>query len=182
MRVITGSARGRTLESPAHWNVRPTSSKVKESIFSIVQFEVEGAQVLDLFAGTGQMGIEALSRGARECVFVENSRDSLGVLRKNLEATGPWKNASLSAADALAFLRGLRGESFDIAFLDPPYGAGLLAQCLELLAGKISPGGVVLCEADEQAALPEQFPPLALKKCYKHGKTRVFHYRVSDDS
>jgi len=151
----------------------------KEAVFSIIQFEIPGARVLDLFAGSGQMGIEALSRGARECVFVDNGRESLSALRENLEKTGPWKNAKVVASDALNFLRGLQGEVFDIALLDPPYHGELLEQCLRLLARHMSEGGVILCETDGQTRLPEEIPPFFLKKCYKYGKTRVFHYRAT---
>ena len=178
MRVITGRARGRKLVTPAGLDVRPTSAKVKESIFSIIQFEVEGARVLDLFAGTGQMGIEALSRGARACVFVEKARESLSTLRKNLDCTGPWPGAKVLATDALSFLRGCGEAPFDIAFLDPPYAAGLLEECLPLLAGRMHPGGVILCEADRKTELPEQFSPFFLKKRYQYGKTHLLLYRA----
>ncbi|MCL2580366.1 MAG: 16S rRNA (guanine(966)-N(2))-methyltransferase RsmD [Oscillospiraceae bacterium] len=181
IRVITGLARGRRLEAPQGWNTRPTSARVKEAAFSIIQFETPGARVLDLFSGTGQMGIEALSRGAGQCVFVENARESLAVLRKNLETSGPWQNAKIMPTDAVGYLKGLERGVFDIALLDPPYAAGLLADCLKLLAEKMRPGGVVLCEADARLDLPESIPPLMRKKSYKYGSTRLFHYRVSDD-
>ena len=180
MRVITGTARGRTLLAPAGQAVRPTSAMVKEAIFSAVQFEVEGARVLDLFAGSGQMGIEALSRGAKDCTFVDNAKESLSVLRKNLEHTGRWKNAKVLASDALGFLRALHGSPFDIAFVDPPYACAFLPECLRLLAGHMSECGVILCEADDKAQLPQEIPPLYLKKHYKYGKTHVFHYRTAD--
>jgi len=154
---------------------------VKEAIFSIVQFEVEGARVLDLFAGSGQMGIEALSRGARECVFVDNSRESLSALRKNLEHTGPWKNVKVTASDSLSFLRGLKEEAFDIVFLDPPYSGGLLDECLRLLQGHVSDGGAVLCEMHNKGQPPKEVPAFFLKKSYRHGQTLVFHYRTIDN-
>ena len=177
MRVITGTARGRKLAAPAGQDVRPTSAMVKESVFSMIQFEVEGARVLDLFAGSGQMGIEALSRGARECVFVDSSKQSLNALKSNLQSTGPWKNARVHPTDAISFLRGLGGQTFDIAFLDPPYGWGLFEQCLRLLAGHMSESGIIICEGDDETRLPKEIPPLSLKKQYKYGKTRIFHYR-----
>jgi len=152
---------------------------VKEAIFSMVQFEVEGARVLDLFAGSGQMGIEALSRGARECVFVDSTRESLGALRANLASTGPWKGAKVVPSGAVEFLRGYTGQAFDIVFMDPPYGSSpMAANCLRLLAGHISDSGVVICEAEDGQPLPEEIPPLLLRKTYKYGKTRVFQYRT----
>jgi len=179
MRVITGSARGRKLSTPAGQAVRPTSALVKEAMFSAIQFEVEGARVLDLFAGSGQMGIEALSRGARECVFVENAKDSLGVLRGNLEHTGPWPGARVFAADALGWLRGYGGKPFDIALLDPPYASGLLDKTLRLLAPHMSGAGIILCETGEKTA-PAEAGSFALKKQYRYGKTYVYHYRAID--
>ena len=179
MRVITGTARGRRLLAPAGQAVRPTSAMVKEAIFSMVQFEVEGARVLDLFAGSGQMGIEALSRGARECVFVDSTRESLGTLRSNLTSTGPWKNARVIPSGAIEFLRGYTGAAFDIAFIDPPYDSAPLAtKCLRLLAGHMSAAGVAICEAEDGEDLPQEMPPLVLRKTYKYGRTRIFQYRV----
>ena len=178
MRVITGTARGRNLLAPSGRNVRPTSAMVKEAIFSMVQFEVEGARVLDLFAGSGQMGIEALSRGARECVFVDSARESLEVLRANIASTGPWVSAKIVPSGAIEFLRGYKGQAFDIVFMDPPYDSHpLAADCLRLLAGHISGSGVVICEADAEAPPPGEVFPLRLKKGYKYGGTRVFQYR-----
>jgi len=155
---------------------------VKEAIFSMVQFEVEGARVLDLFAGSGQIGIEALSRGARECVFVDSTRESLEALRKNIASTGPWKSAKVVPSGAVEFLRGYKGQAFDIVFMDPPYESdSLAAKCLRLLAEHMSESGVVICEADDTAAMPEEIFPLRLKKGYKYGKTRVYQYRVAGE-
>lgn len=176
MRVITGTARGRKLATPHGERVRPTSAMVKEAVFSAVQFQVEGARVLDLFAGSGQMGIEALSRGARSCVLVDSARESIAAVRANLEHTGPWPGAQVYQADALGFLRGYRGELFDIAFLDPPYAAGLLAAALDELAGRMAPGSQAFCEAPADVSFPQEAGELILKKVYKYGKTRVARY------
>ena len=120
MRVITGSARGRVLLPVAGMDVRPTTDKVKEAVFSAIQFEVEGARVLDLFCGSGQMGIEALSRGAQSCVFVDSSRASQDVTKKNLTTTGLMKQARVAAMDYQMFLKSSK-DTFDLVFLDPPY-------------------------------------------------------------
>lgn len=181
MRVITGSARGRRLQAPAGQSVRPTAAIVKEAVFSVIQFEVEGSRVLDLFAGSGQMGIEALSRGARGCVFVDSARDSIGVIRQNLALTGLEKSAKVVSADALSFLRGYRGEPIDIAFMDPPYAAGLIKAALGELAPHMSDSGIVLCEAGEDAVFPEAAGGMALKKIYRYGKTRVAAYRMPEE-
>lgn len=180
MRVITGSARGRRLKAPPGVQVRPTSAMVKEAVFSAVQFQVEGARVLDLFAGSGQMGIEALSRGARGCVLVDNARDSIAAIRENLAHTGPWEGAQVVQMDALGFLAGYRGEAFDLAFLDPPYGGVALEPVLHRLAERMAAGGVVFCEAQRSAALPRQAGALALAKIYQYGKSQIARYRMPE--
>ncbi len=180
MRVITGTARGRKLQTPAGTAVRPTSDMVKEAVFSIVQFEVEGALVLDLFAGSGQMGIEALSRGARSCVFVDNAKDSLAAVRENLRHCNLTANAKVVAGDAIVFLRDYRGEPFDIAFLDPPYAKGLLPAALIALSEHMTPSGVVLCETDRDTALPETAGNLMFKKQYRYGQTKIVQYRIRE--
>ena len=132
MRVITGLARGRKLKTLEGDSVRPTTDKVKESIFNIIQFEVEGRNVLDLFSGSGQLGIEALSRGANGCVFVDSSRASLKVTEENIKAAGFEKSARTVLSDSLSYLD-RTCERFDLAFLDPPYKAGLMKDALERL-------------------------------------------------
>lgn len=116
MRVISGSARGRKLKSPENYDIRPTTDKVKESVFNIIQFDIEGRRVLDLFAGTGQLGIECLSRGAAEAVFVDGSRESVKIVKENLKSCG--MSAPVFQEDALSFLR--RAGKFDLIFVDPP--------------------------------------------------------------
>jgi 16S rRNA (guanine(966)-N(2))-methyltransferase RsmD len=147
MRVISGSAKGRGLFAPKGLNIRPTAGRVKEALFSMLTPYVEGAVFLDLFAGTGAIGIEALSRGAKEAVFVDNSRRSLEFVKRNLEHCGFIGKARIIYSDVCAFLK-QRGESYDIIFLDPPYGDGRLDGALELI--KIS--GVLskdaLCAAE----------------------------------
>ena len=120
MRVITGIARGRRLKEPQGLETRPTTDRVKEGIFSSIQFEIEGRRVLDLFGGTGQMGIEALSRGAAHCTFVDLRKEAVGIIRENLKLTGLEGQATVVQRDALAFLTRCR-EKYDVIFLDPPY-------------------------------------------------------------
>lgn len=178
MRVITGIAKHRRLSAPEGLDTRPTSDMVKEAIFSILQFEIEGAQVLDLFAGSGQLGIEALSRGARSCVFVDNSRQCQAVVRENLKHTGLAENARLVGTDVDSFLHTASGP-YDIAFVDPPYRSDIPARILPLLAQKMSPGGIILCETDRADQLPEQVAGFTLHKEYRYGKTKVTVYRSS---
>ena len=131
MRVITGTARGRRLKELQGMETRPTTDKVKESLFSIIQFDIEGRRVLDLFAGTGQLGIEALSRGAAEAVFVDRRPDAVRLVQENLALCGFTDRARVKSGDALAYLKS--GEKFDLIFLDPPYGTGMLEKAMEII-------------------------------------------------
>ncbi len=176
MRVITGSARGRKLRTLDGLDVRPTTAVVKEAMFSSIQFEVEGARALDLFAGSGQLGIEALSRGAEFCVFVDSARLSREVVLENLQATGLMKRARVAGMDALSFL-GTSGDLFDIALLDPPYGQGILPQVLPLLARRMTDGGVILCESRREEVLPGEAGDFAVHKTYHYGKIKLTAYR-----
>lgn len=176
MRVITGSARGRRLITLEGDDVRPTTDKVKEALFSIIQFEIEGRKVLDLFAGSGQLGIEALSRGAKSAVFVDLSRQAVEVIKKNLEATGFTKSAVVLNTDSIAFAT-TRAENYDVAFIDPPYGKGLLQKALPLVADIMNEGGVIVCEAPFDEEIPETAGAFALARTYKYGKIKLATYR-----
>ena len=124
MRVITGTARSKKLVTPKGLDVRPTTDMVKEAVFSAVQFEIEGATVLDLFAGSGQIGIEALSRGANSAVFLDKSRDSIAAVKENLKNTELMDKATVLQMDSLAFLQSTQ-QKFDFIFIDPPYEQGI---------------------------------------------------------
>lgn len=177
MRVITGTARGRKLKTLEGNGVRPTTDMVKEAVFSIIQFEVQGARVLDLFAGSGQMGIEALSRGASLAVFVDHSKQSLEVIRDNLKTTGLAADSRVVTMDFKSFLTGTK-DQFDIAFLDPPYGQGMLEEALPLLVPRMNPGGIILCEHPRGEAIPETVVAFRCRKQYNYGKITVSAYRA----
>lgn len=181
MRVITGIARGMKLRTLEGTDVRPTTDQVKESIFSIIQFEVENARVLDLFAGCGQLGIEALSRGAHSVTFVDNSRSSVAVVKENLEHTKLAKNTIVKNEDSIGFLQMTR-DTFDIAFLDPPYGKGLIEKALPLLAEKMSDSGVIVCETAANEQLPETAGKFSIYREYKYGKIKLTVYRVTEEN
>lgn len=172
MRVITGIARGRRLTAPDGLDVRPTADKVKEGIFSAVQFDIEGAYVLDLFAGSGQMGIEALSRGAKRAVFVDNSLRSISCVNENLRNTGLALHAEVISRDSFDFIK-MTGQKFDMIILDPPYRYGHIAVLLPLAAKKLKPGGCIICEYEKEAILPETPEGLVLRKTYRYGKINV---------
>lgn len=178
MRVITGSARGRRLKELQGTETRPTTDKVKESIFNIVQFDVEGRKVLDLFAGTGQMGIEAISRGAEHCAFVELRREAAALIRENLEHCGFSGQAQVSQTDYLAYLSGCR-EKFGLVFLDPPYASGALEKALETIAkiDIVSENGIIVCESAAEQVLPELDAPYEKGREYRYGKIKITLYR-----
>lgn len=178
MRVITGIARGRKLKEPAGMETRPTTDRVKEGIFSSIQFEIEGRRVLDLFGGTGQMGVEALSRGAAHCTFVDLRKEAVGVIRENVELTGFSGQATIVQGDALAFLSRCR-ETFDLIFLDPPYDSGLLEKTLERITtiDIVSENGIIVCENGSSAGWPMVSLPYRLQKEYRYGKIKTALYR-----
>jgi 16S rRNA (guanine966-N2)-methyltransferase len=166
MRVIAGTARGKNLQAlPGEDITRPTINRVKEAMFSSVQFLVPGARVLDLFAGSGQLGIEALSRGAKSCLFVDRSAEALAVVRANCKTAGVERQSDIRQSEAEGFLANIRGP-FELA----------------LLAAKMAPGGVVLCETEREADLPEQAGALTLVKQYNYGKIKVSRYERGEEA
>lgn len=176
MRVITGSKRGHKLVTLEGTDVRPTTDRVKEAIFSIIQFDIEGRTVLDLFAGSGQLGIETLSRGATFAVFVDKSKEAIGVIEKNLVNTSFQNSARILNKDYSAFLNS-KGETFDIAFLDPPYDKGILEIALPLTIKRMSDAGLIICEHSSTEELPQEIDGFIKQKDYKYGKTIVTVYR-----
>lgn len=180
MRVITGTARGRKLATLEGQEVRPTTDMVKEAMFSILQFEMEGANVLDLFAGSGQLGIEALSRGAASAVFVDMRREAARLVEENLRLTGLKENAKVVCGDALAYLSTLR-EKVDLVFLDPPYGSGLIKKSLQQIEtfDILRENGIIICESDTAEPLEEMSPPYRFHRTYRYGRVRltVYHRR-----
>jgi 16S rRNA (guanine966-N2)-methyltransferase len=175
MRVVTGLVKGRKLIALEGDDVRPTTDMVKEAIFDIIQFEVEGRRVLDLFAGSGQLGIEALSRGAAYCIFVDKNSSAVKVIRENLSHNGLEANARVVSMDSMDFLNGR--DEFDIIFLDPPYSRKILDMVLPKASTKVSKSGMMICECDKFDVLPQKAGEFILAKSYKYGRTKVAIYR-----
>lgn len=179
MRVITGSARGRRLETLEGEDVRPTTDRIKEAVFSVIQFETEGRAFLDLFAGSGQMGIEALSRGAKEACFVDSSKKSLAVVKRNLEAVKFEARSKVFQMDYRSFLS-MNTNEFDIVFLDPPYRTGMLQDALESVVGCVKDTGVIIAENPLDEEISESYGDFVLDRQYRYGKIRVSTFRHKD--
>ena len=178
MRVITGTARGRKLGQLQGMDTRPTTDQVKESIFNIIQFDIEGRRVLDLFAGTGQLGIEALSRGAAGCTFVDQRRDAAALVRSNLKLCRLSDRARVVQGEALSFLASDR-ERYHLVFLDPPYQTELLENALKKIAeiDILMENGIIICESLADKVLPELPQPYRKGREYRYGKIKVTVYR-----
>ncbi len=153
MKIITGSAKGANLETLSGDMTRPTSQRVKEAIFSMIQFDIDGTMVLDLFAGCGQMGLEALSRGAKKATFCDSSREATEIVIKNAKKTRLFDKCRISTCDYKQMIKGISGkEKYDIVFIDPPYKKGAVAEVLELLVNYdiLNVGAFVICESGEE--------------------------------
>lgn len=180
MRVITGSARGKQLKELPGVDTRPTTARVKEGLFNIIQFDIEGRRVLDLFSGTGQLGIECLSRGAARCDFVDQSPAAMKIIRDNVKSCRLTENAAFHQKDFAAFLSSAGGK-YDLVFLDPPYGTGALERALEMIAAIdiVSGNGIIVCESPEDQVLPALPAPYEMGRSYRYGKIKLTLYRRS---
>jgi len=174
MRVITGTARGRKLKEPTGMEIRPTTDQVKEAIFNICQFDVEGRKVLDLFGGTGQLGIEAGSRGAAQVDIIDAARDSVKLIKDNVKTAE--LDIRILQADALSFLRSC--GKYDLIFIDPPYDSGFAEKALNAIKefDILSKGGIIICETRAETTLPELESPYLKVKEYRYGKVKLTKY------
>ena len=179
MRVITGTARGRKLETLEGEDVRPTTDRVKEAVFSIIQFETEERAFLDLFAGSGQMGIEALSRGADCAYFADNSKKSVETVKRNLKTTKLEQRAKVFQTDYRSFLS-MCPRRFDIAFLDPPYSTGVLQDALERVCECMNDTGVIIAENPLNEEILSNYGEFVLDRQYRYGKIKITTFRHKD--
>lgn len=182
MRVIAGKARGTVLKTPDGRQTRPTADRVKEAMFSIIQFDLPGARVLDLFGGTGQLGIEALSRGAAHAVFVDQSDSACRLIKENLSKAKLEACAKIIKNDYENYLKTSK-ESFDIILLDPPYAEVFLEKCLNLISeiDILHSGGIIVCERPLEKELSLDFEGFNRSKDYKYGNTLLTIYRKSKE-
>ena len=184
MRIISGTARSVKLKPIPGLDVRPTGDRVKESLFNIIQFDIEGRNALDLFAGTGQIGIEALSRGARNVVFVDNFEKAVKTISENLESTKLAENAQVEFSDYKAFIKRTHKEKFDLIFLDPPYNRKLVQKALNYVETYdiINIGGIVICETEVSEVLEESYGKLKKQKEYIYGSVKITKFEKCADS
>ena len=178
MRVITGKARGIQLKTPEGMQTRPTADRVKEALFSIINFDIPGAKVLDLFGGTGQLGIEALSRGAASAVFVDAREDSCKLIRENLKRTKLEQDAKVIRSDYLDYLNRCR-EQYNIILLDPPYAEVFLENAIKRITeiDILQSDGIIVAERPLGKELPWEFEGYTRSKDYKYGKILLTIYR-----
>ena len=174
MRVVSGSARGCRLQPVPGMNTRPTTDRVKENVFNLIQDHVRDADVLDLFAGTGQLGIECLSRGAASAAFVDRRPDAIALIRENLKLCGLTDRARVTAGDSLEFLKSAR-EKYDLIFLDPPYQTELLEAAMDIIARRdlLKAHGMMAAEHPADRVLPALPTPYRVGRTYRYGKIAV---------
>lgn len=181
MRIIAGDYKGRKLSAPYGERIRPTADKVKGAIFNMIDFEVYDSIVVDLFSGTGNIGLEALSRGAKTCYFCDNARESIEYIKQNVKHCKAEEQAVIMTGDYASLLK--RFSDIDIVFLDPPYHKGLYDDCFQRLDeyNVVKNGGLVVAEYDKRQELPESFGPFIQIKNKRYGKTGVAIYEKRDD-
>lgn len=182
MRIITGSARGTNLTAPEGLTTRPTSERAKMGVFNILQFEISGRRVLDLFAGSGQMGLEALSRGAAYAVFADINQDAMQCIQQNIVRTHMETRSRACLGDYKQILHSLNGtDPFDLIFLDPPYRANCLDNAVYLLYKNrlIANNAYIVCETDGIEVVPPPF--LTIFKCAVYGKNHITILRMKEE-
>lgn len=177
MRIITGKARGKKLITLEGEAVRPTTDKVKESLFNILQFQLEGRVFLDMFSGCGQIALEAISRGAASAVLIDASKNAASVIAQNIKSTGFEKECTLINADSIMYVKNTKLK-FDIAFIDPPYRTGLAEKALEVVSEKMQPGGIIVCEHPIDEEVPETAGEFVKVKDYRYGKVVLTSYKM----
>lgn len=185
IRITGGSVKGRNLISPKGAKTRPASGALRESLFNIIRDNIQGARCVDLFAGVGTIGLEALSRGASGCVFIEKDRGAARILRRNIDLCGFRSVAEVYTGDAITLLSRLekKGEHFTFVFVDPPYHAGLLTKTLKKLgvSSVVAPGGIVVVQRSSREEVPLVVGRLKLEREVRFGETILSFYSVTEE-
>ena len=181
MRIISGKARGTKLYTLEGENTRPTLDRVKESIFSIIQSEIEGAKILDLFAGSGAIGLEFLSRGAEKAVLCDNSKEAINIIKKNIEKTHMEKQASLINADFENCLEKLKNEQFDIIYLDPPYATDYIYKAIQniIKLNIVTEESLIIIETDDENRVEKEIENIDIEIVdkRKYGRATIIFLR-----
>ncbi len=186
MRIITGKAKGIVVKTPRGEATRPTAERVKEAVFSMLQFDIEGRNVLDLFAGSGQMGLEALSRGASNATFIDKSKDAIKFIKENIEKTGFTRFATVFQGDYLDFIRRNSTGAYDIIIIDPPYALKMYNPALKALlsANMIKPTSLIVCESGTDEIFngdTELQTKFDVAKQNKYGNTFITILKLRDE-
>ena len=179
MRIISGIRKGKKLKTLSGLTTRPTAEKIKQAIFNILQFEISERYVLDLFAGSGQMGLECISRGAKGCVFVENDINALKIVSDNVKACNFDDFSDIIKKDAVDFLKSYSGKPFSLVFLDPPYASELGEKALKLLSERklLTDDCIVVYECDISTSPKEKYEDLILDDLRTYTRTKTAFYR-----
>ena len=186
LKIITGTAKGRNIKTLEGEATRPTSERIKEAMFSSIQFDIEDRRVLDIFAGSGQLGLEALSRGAASVMFIDSSREAMEIVKENLKTTGLGP-AKFLVSDARNYIRKASGrEVYDLVFVDPPYALECCSDIMRKLAdgGMLAKGAIVVLESGTEIIDPDKFPDFELTKTKQYGKKtalNIFFYKGEDE-
>lgn len=181
MRIIAGELKGRRLTSPSDYRVRPTTDKVKEAIFSMISPYIQDSIIFDMFAGTGNLGLEAISRGAKRAYFIDRDRTSIGLVRQNVLYCKVEDRAVIMMADYASAI-GKLSEQADVIFLDPPYDAGYMVNCIEMISENdlLVDDGVIVAEHSSAETLPEEIGEMMLIKTKRYGKISVSLYEKKE--
>ena len=187
LKIITGTAKGKIIKTLEGEATRPTSERIKEAIFSSIQFDIENRRVLDIFAGSGQMGLEALSRGAESCMFIDSSREAMDIVKENAAKTGFSGRSKYLVSDAKNYVRKASGkQTFDLVFIDPPYKSKCAVELLLKLerSGVLADGAIVVIESGEEVIDPEKLPSFEVTKSKQYGKKtalNIFLYHKAEN-
>ncbi|KXZ39614.1 16S rRNA (guanine(966)-N(2))-methyltransferase RsmD [Alkalithermobacter thermoalcaliphilus JW-YL-7 = DSM 7308] len=184
MRIISGTLRGLRLKSPKSMNIRPTSDRVKESVFNIINSNIADSFVLDLFSGTGSLGIECLSRGAYSCTFVDNSKESISILKENLNKARMLQKSDIIFSDVISALNKLavKRDRFDIIFMDPPYLKKLIIPALETISKSeiLEEDGIIIVEHDSKDVIPDKVGNLTKYREKQYSSTKISFFKWSE--
>jgi 16S rRNA (guanine966-N2)-methyltransferase len=185
MRIIAGNLKGKKLFSPNGENTRPTTDRVKEGIFSAIQFDVEGKRVLDLFSGSGQMALEAISRGAEFAVLCDYNSEAIRTIKKNIDHTKTAEKTKIISFDFEKTLEVIKNDApFGLVFLDPPYATDYMLKALNILCNQsyLTDDAMIICEIEKTTELPNTIGNFEIKKRYKYGSTHIVLFKKGSET